>query len=65
MANVSIKDIEDVQRELGIELTDEQKNTILDEFNRLVMDSAEGWADLIEILIVKQGLIKVLKDKNV
>jgi hypothetical protein len=43
---------------LEITLTDEQKNTILDEFNRLVMDSAEGWEDLIEILIVKQGVIK-------
>ena len=64
-SNVGITDIEQIGMKLEITLTDEQKNTILDEFNRLVMDSAEGWADLIEILIVKQGLIKVLKDKNV
>jgi hypothetical protein len=64
-SNVGITDIEQIGMKLEITLTDEQKNTILDEFNRLVMDSAEGWEDLIEILIVKQGLIKVLKDKNV
>ena len=63
--NVGITDIEQIGMKLEIPLTDEQKNTILNEFNRLVMDSAEGWEDLIEILIVKQGLIKVLKDKNV
>ena len=64
-SNVGITDIEQIGMKLEIPLTDEQKNTILNEFNRLVMDSAEGWEDLIEILIVKQGLIKVLKDKNV
>ncbi len=64
-SNVGITDIEQIGMKLEITLTDEQKNTILDEFNRLVMDSAEGWEDLIEILIVKQGLIKVLKDKNI
>ena len=51
MANVSIKDIEDVSNELGIELTDGQKRIVLDGFNRVVMDRGESWTDIIKDLI--------------
>jgi hypothetical protein len=51
MANVSIKDIEDIQKELGIELTDGQKRIVLDGFNRVVMDRGESWNEIVKDLI--------------
>ena len=51
MENVSIKDIEDVSNELGIELTKEQKRIVLEQFNRVVMDRGESWTDIIKDLI--------------
>jgi len=62
--NVSIQDIKDIETELDITLTDAQRNKILNEYNTIIGDRAEGWDALIEILIVKQSLIGVLKDKN-
>jgi hypothetical protein len=62
--NVSINDIKDIEQELSITLTDEQRNTILNEYNTIIGDRAESWDELIEILIVKQSLIQILKDKN-
>lgn len=51
MENVSIKDIEDIQTELGIELTKEQKDIVLMQFNRVVLDRGEDWADIIKDII--------------
>jgi hypothetical protein len=62
--NVSINDIKDIETELSITLTDTQRDTILNEYNTIIGDRAEGWDELIEILIVKQSLIQILKDKN-
>ena len=62
--NVSINDIKEIETELSITLTDEQRNTILNEYNTIIGDRAESWDELIELLIVKQSLIQILKDKN-
>jgi hypothetical protein len=62
--NVSINDIKEIETELSITLTDEQRNTILNEYNTIIGDRAESWDELVEILIVKQSLIQILKDKN-
>jgi len=62
--NVSIQDIKEIEGELSITLTDIQRNTILNEYNTIIGDRAESWDELIELLIVKQSLIQILKDKN-
>jgi len=62
--NVSIQDIKDIETTLSITLTDIQRNTILNEYNTIIVDRAESWDKLIELLIVKQSLIQILKDKN-
>jgi len=62
--NVSIHDIKEIETELSITLTDVQRDTILNEYNTIIGDRAESWDELIEILIVKQSLIQILKDKN-
>ncbi len=62
--NVSIQDIKDIETELSITLTDIQRNTILNEYHTIIGDRAEGWDKLIELLIVKQSIIQILKDKN-
>ena len=62
--NVSIQDIKDMETELDITLTDAQRNKILNEYNTIIGDRAEGWDALIEILIVKQSLIGVLIEQN-
>jgi uncharacterized Fe-S cluster-containing MiaB family protein len=62
--NVSINDIKDIETELSITLTDVQRNTILNEYHTIIGDRAESWDELIEILIIKQSLIQILKDKN-
>jgi len=41
-----------------------QRNTILNEYNTIIGDRAEGWNELIELLIIKQATIQILKDKN-
>ena len=62
--NVSINDIKDIETQLSITLTDLQRDTILNEYNTIIGDRAESWDELIELLIVKQSLIQILKDKN-
>jgi hypothetical protein len=62
--NVTINDIKDIETGLDITLTDAQRNTILNEYHTIIGDRAESWDELIEILIVKQSLIQILKDKN-
>ena len=49
--NVDINDIKEIEQELGIVLTDEQRNTILKTYGRVVMDKAGDWADIIKELI--------------
>jgi hypothetical protein len=62
--NVTINDIKDIETELSITLTDLQRDKILNEYNTIIGDRAESWDELIELLIVKQSLIQILKDKN-
>lgn len=49
--NVSIRDIDKIQSELDITLTDEQKLGIWKQYNRIVTDRAEDWEYLIKELI--------------
>ena len=51
MNNVTIDDIKIIESELGIELTNEQRVTILKQYSRVVTDNAGDWADIIESLI--------------
>jgi hypothetical protein len=62
--NVSINDIKEIETEMDIQLTNEQRDKILNEYNTIIGDRAESWDELIELLIVKQSLIQILKDKN-
>jgi len=62
--NVSINDIKEIETELSITLTDEQRNTILNEYNTIIGDRAEGWDELIKHLIIKQATIQILIQKN-
>ena len=45
------------------DLTEEQKEKVFNEYNRIVMDKGEGWDELITGLIVKERY-KMLIDKN-
>lgn len=49
--NVSIRDIEKIERESGITLTDAQRLSIWKRYNRIVTDRAEDWSELIKELI--------------
>jgi hypothetical protein len=62
--NVTINDIKDIERETDIQLTNEQRNTILNEYHTIIGDRAESWDELIKHLIIKQATIQILKDKN-
>ena len=62
--NVSINDIKDIERETDIQLTNEQRDKVLNEYHTIIGDRAESWDELIELLIVKQATIQILKDKN-
>jgi len=62
--NVSINDIKDIESKTNIQLTNEQRDKILNEYHTIIGDRAESWDELIEILVVKQSLIQILKDKN-
>ena len=62
--NVSINDIKEIETTLSITLTDLQRDKILNEYNTIIGDRAEGWDELIKHLIVKQATIQILKDKN-
>ena len=54
--DVTKEDIKEISKELNIPLTPEQSKTILDEYNRIVMDKGESWDELIRGLIVKNKL---------
>jgi len=62
--NVSINDIKDIETQLSITLTDLQRDKILNEYNTIVMDRAEGWSEIIKHLIIKQATIQILIQQN-
>ena len=62
--NVSINDIKEIEREMDITLTDAQRDRVLNEYNTIIGDRAEGWDELIKHLIVKQSLIEILIQQN-
>ena len=62
--NVSINDIKEIAIQNDIQLSEEQIQNVLREYNTIVMDKSEGWDELIKHLIVKQATIQILKDKN-
>lgn len=62
--NVSINDIKEIGVQHDILLNEEQLHNILSEYNRIVMDKAEGWEELITHLIMKQFTIEILKEQN-
>jgi hypothetical protein len=51
--NVNIEDIEEIESLLNITLTNEQRESLLMEYNKVVMDRAEGWSEIIKHLIEK------------
>jgi KaiC/GvpD/RAD55 family RecA-like ATPase len=53
MANITITDINEIERELNIVLTDEQRESVLREYGRVVMDRGESWTEIIIDLINK------------
>jgi hypothetical protein len=62
--NVTINDIKDIEREMDIQLTNEQRDKVLNEYHTIIGDRAESWDELIKHLIIKQATIQILKDKN-
>ena len=62
--NVSINDIKEIETQLSITLTDLQRDKILNEYNTIIGDRAEGWNELIELLIIKQATIQILIQQN-
>jgi hypothetical protein len=49
--NVTVNDIKGIEQELGLELTNEQRESILKGFQRVVMDRADDWSVIIKDLI--------------
>lgn len=56
--NVSINDIKEIGAQHDILLNEEQIHNVLSEYNRIVMDKAESWDELINHLIIN------LKEQN-
>jgi len=52
--NVTKNDIKEIGIEYGILLSDIQINNILNEYNRVVLDKAEDWEDIVKDLFIKQ-----------
>lgn len=49
--NVTIDDIKEIEYELNVVLTKEQRDNVLKGFQRVVMDRADDWADIVKDLI--------------
>jgi hypothetical protein len=62
--NVSINDIKEIGVQNDILLSEEQLHKVLSEYNRIVMDKAEGWEELIHHLMIKQTIIQILIEQN-
>lgn len=52
MENIKIEDIKVIETKLGVCLSDEQRNIVLAEYQRVVMDRAESWSVILENLII-------------
>lgn len=52
MSNVNLDDIKQIEKELGVSLTLEQRQTILQQYQKVVMDRAEGWNTILKDLIL-------------
>jgi hypothetical protein len=61
MENVTIEDVKVIETRLGIELTNEQRVGILQQYQRVVMDKGESWNVIIEDL---ERLLKSIKGKT-
>ncbi len=48
---MTIGDIKAIEQELDVELTKEQRDTILKQYQRVVMDNADNWNVIIKDLI--------------
>ena len=51
MENVTIDDVKVIEISLGMELTNEQRVGILQQYQRVVMDKGDSWSVIIEDLI--------------
>ncbi len=49
--NVTIDDIKEIEQELEVILTNEQRKVILSKFQMVVMDRADSWGIIIKDLI--------------
>ncbi len=49
--NVTVDVIKGIEQELGLELTNQQRESILKGFQRVVMDRADDWSVIIKDLI--------------
>ncbi len=49
--NVTIDDIKEIEQELDIVLTKEQRDSVLKGYQRVVMDRADDWSVIIKDLI--------------
>jgi signal recognition particle subunit SEC65 len=49
--NVTIQDIKDIEQKLNITLTNDKRDNVLKEYQRVVMDKAEDWSVIIENII--------------
>lgn len=49
--NITLEDIKEIEGELNALLTNEQRESVLREYNKIVMDKGEGWDVLIRELI--------------
>lgn len=52
MNNVSIDDIKEIEERCNIILLPEQRQKILEQYNRVVMDRAQSWDVIIKDLIL-------------
>ena len=49
--NIGIEDIKEIENRLGIRLSAEQRDSVLMEYQRLVLDRAEDWDTILKGLI--------------
>ena len=49
--NVNIKDIKEIEGELNITLTNEQRESVLKEYDRIVWDSYKDWDVIVRELV--------------
>ena len=49
--NIGIEDIKEIENRLGIRLSEEHRDAVLREYQRLVLDRAENWDTILKGLI--------------